>query len=231
MSEDQKQFKILKEGDPEYPDASIRPPTQVEKNNLFIWDALKRPPKEALKQIRGGRLKGMTDINPQWRYEIATEQFGPCGTGWKYEVKRLWTEPGSDGQVFAFAEVNLFYMTMPGTWSEPIPGIGGSMLVAKESSGLHSSDEAFKMCVTDALSTALKMLGVASDIYRGMWDGTKYKEKPEYINKKQHSNIIDMLSAIDRTEDAFCKYMQIDSVKVLPASRYNEAVKALEKKK
>jgi len=50
------------------------------------------------------------------------------------------------------------------------------MLVTKESKGLHSSDEGFKMAVTDALSTAMKLLGVGADIYSGMWDGTKYKE-------------------------------------------------------
>ena len=32
------------------------------------------------------------------------------------------------------------------------------------------------MAVTDAFSTALKMLGVAADIYAGRWDGSKYKE-------------------------------------------------------
>ena len=37
----------------------------------------------------------------------------------------------------------------------------------------HASDCA---AVTDAFSTALKMLGVAADIYAGRWDGSKYKE-------------------------------------------------------
>ena len=34
------------------------------------------------------------------------------------------------------------------------------------------------MAVTDAFSTALKMLGVAADIYAGAWDGSKYHETP-----------------------------------------------------
>ena len=32
------------------------------------------------------------------------------------------------------------------------------------------------MAVTDALSTALKMLGVAADIYSGRWDGSKFRD-------------------------------------------------------
>ena len=147
-------------------------------SNMKIWDNVKSVPKEHLKTIEGGRLKGMTDIKPQWRYQVMTEQFGPCGVGWKYEIKNLWKEEGAGGQVFAFAEVLVYIKNSPDPmWSEPIPGIGGSMLIAKESAGLYSSDEAFKMAVTDALSVALKMLGVGADVYMGMAD-SKY-EKPE----------------------------------------------------
>jgi hypothetical protein len=140
-----------------------------------IWSKLSRPPASALRAIQAGRLKGKSDINPIWRYKIMTEVFGQCGEGWKFEIVRLWTEPGSEGQVFSFAHVNLFIHGENG-WNDPIPGIGGHFLVVKESSGLHSNDEGFKMAVTDALGTAMKMLGVAADIYAGMWDGTKYKE-------------------------------------------------------
>ena len=146
--------------------------------NLKIWNALKRPPEDALKKITGGRLSGKTDISPQWRYQAMTEQFGPCGIGWKWDIVKLWTEPAPDNQVFAFAQVNVFISISvdDNTWRGPIPGIGGSMLVEKEKSGLHANDEAFKMAVTDALSVALKMLGVAADIYAGLWDGSKYRD-------------------------------------------------------
>ena len=147
-------------------------------DNMRIWNKVKQPPATVLKPIQAGRLKGKSDISPQWRYEIMTELFGPCGIGWKYEIKRLWSEPGHDALIFGFAEI-LLYIKDGETWSEPIPGIGGSMLVAKESAGPYSSDEAYKMAVTDALSVALKMLGVAADIYAGKWDGSKYNTEPE----------------------------------------------------
>ena len=60
-------------------------------NNKEIWDRCKRPPKTALKEIGSGSLKGMTDINPQWRYEIMTEIFGVCGSGCGYTIDKLWT--------------------------------------------------------------------------------------------------------------------------------------------
>jgi len=77
-------------------------------NNLELWEKLHRPPITALKTIKGGRMSGKTDISPQWRLKVMTETFGPVGIGWKYEIERLWTEPGSDGQVCAFALVYIY---------------------------------------------------------------------------------------------------------------------------
>lgn len=145
--------------------------------SLEIWDKLRTPPPWALKTIGAGRLKNMTDVSPMWRIQAMTEVFGPCGTAWKYEIKRLWAEPGADGQVLAFAEILLYYwVNQTNDWSAGIPGIGGSMMVVKEKNGLHTSDESYKMATTDALSVAMKCLGVAADIYAGKWDGSKYKD-------------------------------------------------------
>jgi hypothetical protein len=146
-------------------------------SNLEIWSKVSRPPANVLKKITGGRLSGMTDVNPQWRIQVMTEVFGPVGIGWYYEIVKFWTEPGAQGEVMAFAQIALYTKAEKG-WSAPIAGIGGSALVAKESGGLRANDEAFKMAVTDALSVAMKQLGVAADIYAGLWDGSKYKDAP-----------------------------------------------------
>jgi hypothetical protein len=152
--------------------------------NLTIYKTLATPPAGATKPIAAGRLKGKSDINPQWRIEAMTEVFGICGIGWKYSIDRLWTEAGSDNQVMAFALVSL-YVKLDGEWSEAIPGIGGNMIVAVERSGLHTSDEGFKMAVTDALSVAMKFVGVAADVYRGVFD-TKYNAPaPQQQNPAQ----------------------------------------------
>lgn len=140
-----------------------------------IYDSLSRPPKDALRPILAGKLKGKTDINPQWRYRAMTERFGLVGIGWKYEIQRLWTEDGAGSEKLAFAQVAVFVKDGE-RWSEPIVGIGGSRLVALEHGSAVSNDEGYKMAVTDAFSTALKMLGVAADIYAGRWDGSKYAD-------------------------------------------------------
>lgn len=143
-------------------------------DNLNIYNKVRVVPPSAQKEIRAGRLKGMTDINPMWRIKILTEVFGPCGIGWHPEIIDKRVEEGSDGQKVAVVDINL-YVNQDGEWSRPIPGTGGSMLVANEKNGPYTSDEAFKMAYTDAISVSCKLLGVGADIY---WQGdrTKYSE-------------------------------------------------------
>lgn len=149
-------------------------------NSIEIYESLARPPKNALREIQAGKLKGKTDINPQWRYKAMTEKFGLVGIGWKYEIQKLWTEQGAKDEKLAFAQVAVFVKDGD-VWSEQIVGIGGSKLVALEKGTSVSNDEGYKMAVTDAFSTALKMIGVAADIYAGLWDGSKYKEPAEKL--------------------------------------------------
>lgn len=150
---------------------------------MEIYNKLSHPPENMLRKITGGKIAGKTDINPQWRYKAMSETFGLVGIGWKYEVMRLWTEAGADGEVLSFAQVAVYIKTGD-AWSDPIIGIGGSKLVQFEKGQLVSNDEGFKMAITDAFSTSLKMIGVAAAIYEGKWDGTKYTDSPEPSNSK-----------------------------------------------
>jgi len=161
--------------------------------NKAIWNKLKTPPPEALKEIKAGRLKGKSDISPQWRYEVMTETFGPCGIGWNFSVDKIWTEQGSAGQVFAFVLVQVIFKDGD-KWSNPIPGVGGSMLIENERKGPYCDDDAFKKATTDAIGTALKMIGVAADVYAGLCD-SKYRDTPpdqapppNYDNQQQPNN-------------------------------------------
>jgi hypothetical protein len=164
--------------------------------NMIYWNQMKTVPKERLKTIGAGRLKGKSDINPQWRYEVLTQVFGVCGIGWKFTIDKQWIEKYDNGEIASFANVSL-YIKVDGEWSDPIPANGGSMFVANESRGPYVSDECYKMAITDALGTAAKMIGVASDIYQGIID-TKYAERPTqsapaaptkpWLNKGEHLN-------------------------------------------
>lgn len=143
--------------------------------NLAIYNAVRSVPGSAKRQIGAGRLKGKTDINPMWRLKTLTEQFGPCGIGWKYVITDKRLEQGANGEVAAFLDIDLF-VKVDGAWSEAIPGTGGSAFVAKEKNGPYTSDECFKMALTDAISVACKALGFGADVY---WEADRSKyDKP-----------------------------------------------------
>lgn len=146
--------------------------------NLAIYNAVRSVPDSAKRQIGAGRLKGKTDINPMWRLKTLTEQFGPCGIGWKYIITDKRLEQGANGEVAAFLDIDLF-VKVDGAWSEAIPGTGGSAFVVKEKNGPYTSDECFKMALTDAISVACKALGFGADVY---WEADRSKyDKPALV--------------------------------------------------
>lgn len=144
-------------------------------NNLELYDKFRQVPETAKKNIGGGRLKGMTDINPMWRIKTLTEEFGVCGFGWYYEIVDQWLETAmAKDEITANVKINL-YVKQGDEWSKPIVGIGGSMLVANEKNGLYVNDECYKMALTDAISVACKSLGIGADVYWNK-DNTKYND-------------------------------------------------------
>lgn len=145
----------------------------MDTKNMELYARFKECPAEAKKAITAGRLKGKTDINPMWRIKKLTEAFGPCGIGWTTKIERTWIEDGANGEKTANVEISL-KIKYEGEWSEPIPGIGGSALIAKESSGLYTDDDCFKKAYTDAISVACKALGIAADVYFEKDPDSKY---------------------------------------------------------
>ncbi len=144
-------------------------------NNLELYEKFRKVPETAKKNITGGRLSGMTDINPMWRIKTLTEEFGVCGFGWYYEIVDQWLETAmAKDEITANVKINL-YVKQGDEWSKPIVGIGGSMLVANEKKGLYVNDECYKMALTDAISVACKSLGIGADVYWNK-DNTKYND-------------------------------------------------------
>ena len=141
--------------------------------NINNWNKVSKVPTNRLKPIAFGSLKGKSDINPQWRIKAMTEVYGMCGTGWYHELKNKWESKCENGELLCFCEVNV-YVKDGENWSMPIVGVGGNKIEVKNKNGLVPNDEGWKMAYTDALGTALKSIGVASEIYEGNFDGSKY---------------------------------------------------------
>lgn len=158
--------------------------------NLDLYNKLKVVPQEAIKPIQNGRLKGKSDINPMWRIKTMTEHFGVCGIGWKYVITKQWTETyGTETK--AYCNIDLF-VKVDGQWSDAIQGTGGSSEVTMERNGSYVSDECYKMALTDALSVAMKALGVGADIYFEKGKSMDYSSKyamQEDLSKTQQQEV------------------------------------------
>ena len=133
------------------------------------YNRLATPPADATKAIEAGRLKGKTDINPQWKIEAMTKEYGECGRGWWFDIVKENVVPLNDGQILLFMQVAVFTTDGEKT-SNPVIGCGGDFIVKKNKNGLEPNDEAYKMCLTDALCNALKCLGFGATVFRGKYD-------------------------------------------------------------
>ena len=124
-------------------------------DKMTIYESARGVPKEARKSIGGGRLQGMTDINPMWRVKKLTELFGPAGIGWRFDPPIFEEKPGVNGEIVVHCCTNLYIRQLDESgekkeWSAPIPGVGGSMLISTEKGGKRTDDDAYKKAYTDA---------------------------------------------------------------------------------
>lgn len=140
--------------------------------NTKLWDLLGRTDPAHTKQFkRGGGFSG-TAIKPMWSYRRMTEEFGPCGLGWGVGEPSFHVHPGCDGETLVYCTASVWYRHEEKDCR--VYGVGGDKVVNKFSSGLKSDDEAFKKAFTDAVTNALKLIGVGADVHMGLFDDNKY---------------------------------------------------------
>lgn len=188
--------------------------------NLDLYNRVRIVPEEAKKPIKGGRLNGMTDINPMWRIKVLTSEYGPCGIGWFYKPVKKWTEQAG-GETVAFVDIELF-IKVDGEWSQPICGTGGSKLSQNERNGLFVSDECYKMATTDAISVACKQLGIGADVYFGA-DRTKYDSPFERVERVRNE-----LKKRRCSEANFMQAYRLDNIEQVTDSQIKDFIARME---
>lgn len=135
-----------------------------------LWDKLgKTDPAHVKSFKRAGGFSG-TAIKPMWSYRRMTEEFGPCGEGWGVNEPSFQVVPGVEGEMLVYCTVSVWHATRDNV----VFGVGGDKVVGKNKYGLSSDDEAFKKSFTDAVTNALKLIGVGADVHMGMFDDNKY---------------------------------------------------------
>lgn len=150
-------------------------------SNTRLWDKLGKTDPSATKAFtRAGGFKG-TAIRPMWAFKRMTEEFGPCGIGWGVNEPSFQVVPGSEGEVLVYCTVSVWCAESldSNSINTPVFGVGGDKVVTKDRNGLRSDDEAFKKAYTDAITNALKLIGVGADVHMGLFDDNKYVRQME----------------------------------------------------
>lgn len=151
-----------------------------------LWDRLGKTDPSATKGFqRAGGFRG-TAIKPMWSYRRMTEEYGPCGIGWGIG-EPVFQVVHAGEEILVYCTVSVWH----GAKDSVVFGVGGDKAVCKFSSGLKSDDEAFKKAFTDAVTNALKLIGVGADVHMGLFDDSKYvnEMKAEFSEKRENPHV------------------------------------------
>ncbi len=195
--------------------------------NMTLWNAVSRTDPANTKRVQ--QRGGFTAINAHSQIMEATRQFGPIGIGWGYETG----EPIFRDNLIVIP-VTLWHGKRENTFG---PIFGGAEWINDK--GRLDSD-APKKATTDAVTKGLSQLGFNADVFLGLYDDNKYvaqmaaefqAEKEPLISDDQWAMLTQLIEGTGADTKRFCAYMKVPSLKDIPASRFDAAVKALNAKK
>lgn len=142
--------------------------------NLALWFRVEKTDPKHVKPITGKQYSGNSP-KPHYMVWRLTQEFGPCGIGWGYDI--------TDERIERFSETDTLHIVKLDFWYElngqtgHIQQMGQTIASYVTSQGKFKVDEdAPKKSVTDALVKCASYLGFAGDIFMGRWDDSKYVE-------------------------------------------------------
>lgn len=162
-----------------------------------LWDRLGTTDKAHTSKFkRAGGFSG-TAIKPIWSIRRMTEEFGPCGVGWGVNEPTFQVVHGND-EALVYCTVSIWH----GARENIVFGVGGDKAIGKNRNGLFTDDEAFKKAFTDAMTNAMKLIGVGADVHMGLFDDSKYVAPPRenpHVNRVAdfHDEISDDIPTVD----------------------------------
>lgn len=152
----------------------------ADNHNLGIWNAVAKTDPSHTKAVTFGRK--FTSIDAHWQIMRATEQFGPVGQGWGYNVDHsverltpemilavadvaIWWRDGDDKQMYGPVRGTCEMYGPKTSQGKPIPGV------------FITDEDAPKKAMTDALTKGLSHLGFSADVFLGLFDDNRYVQK------------------------------------------------------
>jgi hypothetical protein len=156
---------------------------------------------------------------------MLTEQFGPCGFGWRMVITHDDYHVGhahhlDDGSLLGNSIIHVLrgYLTykVDDEWYDTSEQFGQTTFVGKNKHGMFTDEEAPKKSATDLQSKCAVLIGVAADIHLGLWDDNKYlnQVKEAFASKSPEALLVDeyiALIAAAKTREALEESMVLAS--------------------
>lgn len=157
-------------------------------SNMAIWEKNKTiDPRYTKRATMNGQQ--ITSFSLQVVVLMATEQFGPIGKGWGYEVELERFDEGSIIQAGATLEngdvipeikeithtltIRLWYVDNGEKFTMPVQA-GHTPYLMGTKYGPKHDNEYYKKSLADAIKKSLSMLGFGADIFLGLMDDHNY---------------------------------------------------------
>ena len=157
--------------------------------SLELWDLFEKTDTAFTKTSdEGARL---TSINPQYQIKKFTEEFGPCGVDWGFDLIESFFVEGApmmrsnitdaDGKPINFGpckvhtgRVKLWFRMEGDEAMNYITATGHTRFVYMTKNGPTTDEEYEKKTVTDGLTKAMSMLGMGGDVRMGQFEDKDY---------------------------------------------------------
>ena len=140
--------------------------------NLTIWSQVQETDPRFTKPVSYGK-RHYTDITPHYCIKRATELFGPCGTGWGFDVKYEMIHAVDEIPIAIASHVTVWFEHKTQSFG-PIVGIRNLEPGMTDAKFRVIDEDAFKSATTDALTKALSYIGIGADVFLGMYDNPQY---------------------------------------------------------
>lgn len=198
-------------------------------SNLKLWESVEKTPKEYVKPFKKNNRLSLHTAQAQYVRKTLTGLFGPVGQGWWYKVAY------GEIDTSAFADVTLVYST--GKDGEFSIGPHRAMfpLITKYDNGdTRIDNDAYMKACTHGLCKCASELGIASDVYEGMFDNPNYEGDESAIpvlSSQQLTAIRSLLPGTGKTAEDIAKGYSRESLEKVPESKYPNIVAALKRLK
>jgi len=134
-------------------------------DNMKLWDSVCETDPGDTKKVTFGR--GFTAIDAHSQIRNATEQFGPAGAGWGWEVVQVQYPPNDTVAI-------LIRLWHGGHNPDNHIEHWGQCGLYTDKDKTRDDQECMKKATTDGLTKCLSYLGFNADVFLGKFDDNKY---------------------------------------------------------